>query len=153
MSSLDELQSRIEHPAPHKGRVPAPRLFAGLVGGPAAWVLQMLIGYASSSDACTLTQGAHGQARLAGFHGEVGVLLAVNLACLAIAVAAGLTSWRDWIRTREEKPGDTQALISIGEGRTRFLALCGMISGAIFATAILFNTVGPIMVPVCWSWR
>ena len=148
MSALSDLEHRIANPAPRHGRVPPGWLFAGLAGAPAAWTLQILASYAVSSDACTLTQGEAGQARAAGFGAEPALLLAINLACLALAGAAAWLSWSHWRRSRGEGSDP-----SIGRGRTHFLALCGVLSGAIFVTAILFDTLEPLMVPMCWRWR
>ena len=150
---MTELQVRIEHPAPSRGRVDTLWLFAGLTGGPVAWTLQILVDYALASNACTLTEGGHGQRASAGFGAEAPVLIAINLLCFAAAVAAGLLSWRHWRTTRTEKAGGAQAQLSIGEGRTRFVAIAGMMTGFVFALAILFGTVEPLMIPLCWSSR
>ena len=150
---MSELQARIEHPAPASGQVAPVWLFAGLAGAPAAWVMQMLVDYGLASNACTLTQGRHGQQASAGFAGETWVLMAVNLAFFAVAVGAGLLSRSHWNTTRGETAGGVHAQLSIGEGRTRFVALAGMMTAFTFALAILFDTVEPLIVPLCWSLR
>ena len=145
MSDLADLQRLIERPAPRGGGVPARWLFAGLVGGPAAWNLQMLTLYGISSDTCTLTQGAHGQAAVTGFGDEPILLLAINLFSLAVTIAATVLSFSHWRGARNDQAN--------GAGRTRFVAFSGMLAGSIFGLAILFNTLEPIIIPTCWKWR
>ena len=144
---MSDLQTSIEHPAPTRGGARAGSLFAALAGAPTAWVLQLLATFGISSDACSLTQGAHGQQRAAGFAGEVGVLLAINLVCLVAATASGLLSWRHLRRAhRADRP-------SIGDGRTRFIAFAGVLTAVAFVIAIAFGTVQPLLLPTCWSYR
>ena len=42
-----------------------------------------------------------------------------------------------------------RTLLEAGEGRTRFLAVCGLMSALGFAAAILFNTIAVLTVPPC----
>ena len=153
MSDVADLQARIEHPSPARGRVKVVWLLTGLGGAPTAWVVQQLVDYGLASDACTLTQGRHGQQATTGFGGETPVLVAINLVCLALAVAAGVLSWSHWRATQGEKGGGVHAQLSIGEGRTRFLAVAGMMTAFTFALAILFGAIEPLMIPRCWSFR
>ena len=153
MSDVSDLQARIEHPSPGRGRVSHAWLFAGLAGAPTAWVVQVLVDYGLSSNACTLTQGRHGQQPVTGFGAETSVLMGVNVACLVVAVAAGVLSWRHWRATQQEKGGGVGAQLSIGEGRTRFLAIAGMMAAFAFGLATLFGAIEPLLIPSCWSFR
>jgi hypothetical protein len=139
-----------DHPAPQRNAVAPWLLLGGLATGPAAWIAQLVTSYALSSTACT---AARAQALPSGpaFHGEVLALLAANLACLTLTAAGGLVSYRNWTSTRREKPGDVHQALSIGEGRTRFIALCGVLSAIGFAVGILFNTLEPLAVQGCWT--
>ncbi|MDQ2802823.1 MAG: hypothetical protein M3Y41_09110, partial [Pseudomonadota bacterium] len=58
-------------------------------------------------------------------------------------------AWRIWRETRGERPGKTASLLEVGEGRTRFLALVGILMGLGFAIAIVFDTVVLLVVPLC----
>ena len=152
MSEAPPLEARIEHPAPERSQVGLARLLTGLCAAPCAWVLQLLAMYALASNACTPTAGRHGQQINAGFPGEVAALIGLNLLFFALAVAGGLLSWRNGGKVRREGPDDVHAQLSIGEGRTRFLALAGGLGAIAFAIAILFNTVEPIMLSSCRSY-
>ncbi|WP_420605385.1 hypothetical protein [Novosphingopyxis sp.] len=139
---------RIEHPSPHRHKVSAAWLLAGLAIPPAAWTAEMLVGFAISSNACPLTPGSNSQP---GFSGEAALLILLQLACLICAIASGLMSRRHWRRVRGEKKDSEHSHLTIGEGRTRFLALAGMLTAGTFAIAILFNVLEPILIPLCWS--
>ena len=140
-----------QHPAPHRGRVNVILLFAGLAAGPFAWIVELVVSYAIASDLCTAMRRVGAPMGDRARFDEIALLLAINLICLAVAVAGGAISVRSWLRTRAEKPGRAEAALDIGEGRTRFIAAFGVLSAAGFALAILFNIVEPFMVPTCWS--
>ena len=69
----------------------------------------------------------------------------VNLFRLALTLAAAALSYSHWRSARDDQAN--------GAGRTRFIASSGMLAGAIFGLAILFNTLEPIIIPMCWKWR
>lgn len=137
-----------DHPSPHRGAVKPWLLMAGLAAGPFGWIVQLLVDYALSGELCMLGRGAPG-AKPA--HGNAAFLIGLNLVCLAIAVGGLVVSWRCWRKVQGEKPGGTEATLSIGEGRSRFLATAGMMAAGAFTVAILFNTVEPLMIPSCWN--
>lgn len=139
-----------EHAAPHRARVSTPWLLAGLAIPPGAWIVEMLVGVGIASNACPLTGGAQ---RAKGFSGEAALLVAITVACLAAAVASGLLSLHHWRQVRHEKQGGEHSHLTLGEGRTRFLALAGGLNAATFAIAILFSLLEPIVIPLCWSAR
>jgi hypothetical protein len=136
-----------EHPAPHRNRINVVLLLAGLAASPFGWVLQMVVGYGLASYVCFPNDAPFEQPP---WTGETGVLVAINLVCLAMAIGGGVLSLAHWRRVREEKPGDAHDLLNAGEGRTRFLAGCGILLSVGFSAAILFNTVNIVAVPTCW---
>jgi hypothetical protein len=140
-----------EHPSPHRGRVSLVALLLGLGIGPAAWAAQLMLGYGLSSYACFPGDQPFEHAPPPGWSGERPGLLAVNLACLVVALAGCWISWASWRSTRQEKGGGSEALLRRGEGRSRFLALCGLLASAGFAVAILFDTAAILGVPACWD--
>jgi hypothetical protein len=140
-----------EPPAPHRDRVRAWVLLLGLAAGPAAWIAQMLLGYGISSYACYPHDEPHIHAPPPGWHGERLGLLVVNLTCLVLILAAFAAEGRAWRRTREEMADGSRRRLDVGEGRSRFLALCGMIACGLFALAVLFNTINLLGVPACWE--
>lgn len=137
-----------DHPSPSRGAVSGWRLVGGLAAGPFGWIGQMLVDYGLSSQLCMLGRAGH---RSPPASGEAVALVAINLVCLAIALGGVLLSWSSWRRVQREKPGGPDATLSIGEGRSRFLAVAGMMSAGAFVVAILFNTIEPFMIPACWS--
>lgn len=147
---MTESSSPVEHPSPHRSKVSVPWLLAGLMIPPAVWALEMLVGFAVSSNACPLPPERLAQA---GFAGEAVLLVALQIVCLITAIASGVMSWRQWNRVRHEKEDSDHAHLTLGEGRTRFVALGGMLTAGAFMIAILFNLLEPILIPLCWSLR
>ncbi len=76
-------------------------------------------------------------------------LLGLDLLGIVIAAFAALISYRNWRLTRDELEVPTAPLIELGEGRTRFLSLWGLLIGFGFTVAIAFDLVGLWIVPVC----
>ncbi len=136
------------HPAPHADRVKTAEIFFELFGGPIAWLVQLSGGYALVSDAC----GADGGHALMPFRAATWAWLGmIGLLCAAILVAlfSLALSWAAFGRTREEAAGGKHHLMETGAGRTRFLALWGMVLGASFAVATIFTAVAFVAIPRC----
>lgn len=138
------------HPSPQRERVDHRALFAALAAGPAAWIVQLVASYAAVGVACTARRTV-AAASAAAFAGEPTLLIAGNLVCLAIVVAGGIFCRIAWNRVAGEKAGGPEAALNVGDGRTRFIAVCGMLSSVGFALAVLFNTVEPLIGPGCWT--
>jgi len=83
------------------------------------------------------------------FSGLWDVLLTINGAALVVGVLAISIAYRNWRAARREAGGDPQLLIERGEGRTRFLAMCGLLVGCGFVIATLFSSVALLISPVC----
>jgi hypothetical protein len=123
------------HPSPHRARVGAWAIWFGILGGPAAWSLQQLVNASIFAHGCypkdvPLLEPIWTNARSVG--------LTVEIIAIAMCVAAGLVSLRNWRRTRDEKQGSGHHLVESGDGRTRFMAMVGLICSALFLLAILF---------------
>ena len=140
------------HPSPHRGRTRLVLLLLSLAAGPAGWIAQLVVGYGLANYACYPDSRPQLHAPPPGWAGENLWLVALNLACLVVCAAGFLLAAAAWRRTRDEKPGNAQHLLETGEGRTRFLAVCGMLATAVFAAAILVNTVTILGVPSCWEF-
>ncbi len=142
--------STAQQPAPRRHRSGTNFLLIGLCASPTGWILQLVAAYGLSSFVCA-PAGRPRPDLPAAWTWEKPVLLALNLICLAFAIAAGIAAYRSWREMEGEKSGEEQTLLEIGEGRTRFLAACGVMSAAGFGLAILFNTVEFFTVPACWG--
>lgn len=136
------------HPAPHRNRVSMAWLFFGVLAAPVMWMAHLLLSYFASSEACF---PGHAPLFLSSADRQaLRIALAVfDLIALVIAVFGGFISWRSWIKSREEARGSSTHAIEAGEGRTRFLALWGMLSSSLFLAALVFATIASFMVPIC----
>jgi hypothetical protein len=117
------------HPAPHRDRVALSALLFGLAAAPLAWQVQILVGSAAAPSAHKST------------------LLALFALCLAAALTGGLVALRSWRLTFQELPGSAHDLVDGGEGRTRFMAMCGMLVSLLFFYALLFGLTALCLVP------
>lgn len=122
-----------EHPAPQRFAVHPWLLAFTLAGAPASWVAQMTIGELLSGSGCRLplTQP---------------LLVLVSLAALAVVALSAGVAWRQWHSTQIEKPGHA---VDTGEGRTRFLAMTGMMETMLFAVAIVITGIAMAGTPPC----
>lgn len=121
------------------------RVFLGLAAGPAAWIMQLLLGYGVSSYACFPSHAPYLTSPPPGWAGERAALMAVNLTGLALIGAglyAALSTWRE---TRAASPAPPAA-------PARFLALAGVLACGLFMVAILADTLVIAGVPGCWQF-
>jgi hypothetical protein len=144
------------HPAPSRAKVSALVLWFGLFGGPAAWSVQTLVNLPVASHGCF--------PRLNPLSAPAttvrGAAFAVSLVAMAICIAALVVSARAWSRTRAEHHESTgagrrhapaTALLETGEGRTRFMALSGMLTSATFLVASITHMLAIFLVAPCAS--
>lgn len=134
------------HPAPHRGNVPPAALWFGLSGAPAVWSIQLMVNYATVAHSCYPRAVPLSTSIFGALWATV---LAVNLLTLAGALAAGGTALWTWHRTKSEKEGRKEALLEVGEGRTRFMAFAGILVSALFLIGILFNAATLFVIPPC----
>lgn len=137
---------RQPHPSPHRHRVSGWALWFGLLGAPVAWCLQELINVSLAGQACyphdtplAMPLFEHLVAILAGVE-------AVSLAVCIVAVAVAHSAWR---KTRGEKPGDAHQLLGSGDGRTRFMAIAGIMTSTLFAIATALAALNLAAIPPC----
>lgn len=137
-----------QHPAPYRERVSGLELAFAVAGGPVAWFVQFVAGYALASWPCF--PGDH-RMRLPmdGYVWSFPAMVVIMTAGVIIAVAALWVAWRALQRTREEGPGDHRHLLEAGIGRTRFLSMWGVVLGSGFALASLVTGVAFIFLPRC----
>lgn len=132
----------ITHPVPHRHRVGLLALGFGLAGAPLAWNIALLAGTALSGYQCF---PRYLPLALPLWSGTRALLLAMCVVALVIGIAAALVAWRSWRRTREVQPGSAHS----GEGRTCFMALCGLLCSGLFLVALLFTLAAIVLVPLC----
>jgi hypothetical protein len=136
----------LPRPAPPAARRSLITLLFGLLGAPAAWAVQEIVGYAMTAEACFPND------RPVPFPDphipwDRPGALAVNVLALVIAAAATWTAWSTW--RREQGPSSHDGLERTRDQRVCFMALSGLIVGVDLLAAILFNTAALIGVPQC----
>jgi hypothetical protein len=135
-----------EHPAPHRHRVSAWAMAIGVLAAPLTWSLQLLVDVAITGHHCGANHLSPAVDRLSGVQA---VLLIVNGMAIVLCAAAGTIAWRNWNATRDERPGRAHHLVESGDGRTRFLAMTGLMTSTLFAAAIVFESINLFVVPAC----
>jgi len=143
------------HPAPSRSHVRRAALWFGLLGGPLAWSVQTLVNLPVTSHGCFPRLIPLGTPITGGMRG---IAFVVSVAALITVVAAAAIAWGSWLRTRDERQGDTggaahhgaeQALLETGEGRTRFMALAGVLTSLLFLVASLVHAAAIFLVAPC----
>jgi hypothetical protein len=135
-----------KHPAPERDKASLRSLSFSLAAPPLAWSVQSILGYGLSSEACYPGDTPR---TLPLFAGLWDLLLWINGAALVVGVLGISIAYRNWCATRRETGGDPEHLIERGEGRTRFLAMCGLLLGAGFVVATVFTSVTLLLSPLC----
>lgn len=137
-------ESQTDHPAPQRATVGVTALSFGILGAPAAWILQELISYTYTSTLCNI--GDLQNALPGAASPLVGT---ISVIAMVFAIAAGVTALRSWRKTRDEQSGSSHHLLEVREGRTRFLAMCGLLTSAGFLIALIFSAAVLFVGPVC----
>jgi hypothetical protein len=119
----------VRNPAPDKLR----GSFFGLFGGPLAWFVQLCCGFALASQPC-FRGGNRVAAPPPALQWTWPAMILLMAAAVAIALLSLLVSWRTFTRST---------------GRTRFLALWGILLGGSFALAAAFTAVAFLTLPRC----
>jgi hypothetical protein len=133
------------HPAPHRDRARLAELTFATIAPPLAWSLHLIFNYALASHSC-FPDGAPLVSYLAGIRP---LLVAADVAGLAVSVVATFLGYRIWRATRQEMAEPAPPMIETGEGRTRFLGIWGVLIGLGFVLAIVFDSVALWILPIC----
>jgi hypothetical protein len=94
-------------------------LWAGVLLAPAAWLLNLQVGYALVPRQCASNNTLPGHL--------------VHAVCLLLALSGALVAWRAWQEAGRDWPGDQGG----PEGRTRFMAAVGVLTSLLFALVIV----------------
>ena len=106
-------------------------LLAGFFAGPASWFTHLLVVYNLERYAC--------------FSGSVWLLHAASVVFLLLAASGGLLSWHSWRRLGE--PERTRGAGTLG--RSRFLALGGLVLSSFFFWIILMSWMPTFFLDPC----
>ncbi len=121
-------------------------LLYGVFGAPLAWSVQELYGYAGMAHGCFPRRTPVAVLTSGGWWWST---LGVGLLAVAVALGALLVSIRAWRATRGEKAGQETEALEIGEGRTRFMGMAGILVSALFMLAILLTGAALVGLPPC----
>jgi hypothetical protein len=110
------------------------RLYFGIFGPPAFWVLRLGIAYVLVPYAC--------------WHGWTPLLHAVSAAGLIGCATAGWVAWGTWRGTG----GGAEVESDGARVRARFMGLLGMLLAALFGGVIVAEGIGGLMIDPCISW-
>jgi len=139
-------RSSTAHPAPHRHKLPTLPMAFGLLAAPLAWSADELVLYFIAAHECRLR--ALGDAS-ALQHASSGWFVGVTLVTVLIALAGLLVSIRNWRRTRGEDRGSGHHLLEMGRGRTRFMAMWGMLVSIGFLVGFVFLILDMVTAPLC----
>ena len=109
-------------------------MWAGVLGGPVAWSVQMQAGYALS--------------RFSSEHRWLTVMHhLVSLLAVAAAAWCAWLAWREWQRLGGGEPGGSEGGVP---GRSRFLALLGVVTSGLFTLVIVAQWVPVFFISPDW---
>jgi hypothetical protein len=134
------------HPAPAVRAATPAALWFGLFGAPAVWSLQLLASYALVAHGCYPDAEPLALPVVPALRALV---LGTGAAALAVALLAGGSAWRSWRATRHGEDGGEEVLLDASDGRTRFMALAGILLSAVFLLGIVMNVVPLLLLSPC----
>lgn len=138
--------SRLERREPAgPGRRRLVFLFA-VMGAPLAWSAQVAFNAAFAAYPCAPHSTLAVTAPITADADRICLFLVNLLAIVAAAVATGL-AWQAWRGAEGRSEGSTASLVAERLTRTRYLAMWGLINGALFIGALVFDTVMLIGTP------
>ena len=153
---LDMARSEAGHPAPARGSVATWTLWFGFLGAPLGWTLQTLANTAVASHGCYPQLFPLAEPITGGMRG---ILFVISIVAIIAGVAALAVSFSTWRRTSSEhqeksgaaarQHGESSAALETGEGRTRFMALSGVLTSIVFLIVILAHTAAVFVVIPC----
>jgi len=126
-----------KHPSEARHNVGWWRQGSGLLMAPFAWMSLLLVQFALADIGCRY------------FKVFQPWLILLGAVSVLAGVIGGILAWSVWRRTRQEAEGGEGEAIDVGEGRSRFFAITGLLSSGIFTTASMFTLLASLMVTPC----
>ncbi|ASW03128.1 hypothetical protein [Paraburkholderia aromaticivorans] len=133
---------------PRRRRGGALMMLFGLMGAAAAWVLQTEIGETLAAQACFPHRSALAAPQWSWL---MPALDAISVVALLIGVAGVWAAWRGWRSAARPDPASPASDASVG--RTRFLALAGIILSLLFVVGLVATGLAVLLVSPCSAWR
>lgn len=123
------------HPSPHRDRVSPWAMWFCILGAPGAWSMQQLFIPPLFAHSCYPNDGPLAEPLWAN---AVEIAIGIELIAVVICALSTFVAWRSWRRTRNEKEGSGHHLLEAGDGRSRFMAMVGLICSVLFLMATVF---------------
>lgn len=139
------IAAQTDHPAPHRARASLATLWIGLLLGPAAWFVQLAIDTALLGNACDPANTPHA----GGVASVLPWVLATDVIVLVLTALAAMVAWRNWHRSAGEQPGGGHGLLASGAGRTRFMAMAGLLVCGLIALAQIYSLASHLVLREC----
>jgi hypothetical protein len=134
------------HPGPLRATVSGWALAFGLLAAPLAWSLDELGSYIIAANECQLKSSGDITQMIRGSSPGYIVLTIVTW---LIALAGLRVALHNWRKTRDEHEGGGHHLISLGEGRTRFVSMAGLMTSIAFTLGFVYLTLQMFAAPLC----
>ena len=113
-------------------------LWFGVLAGPAAWSVEIIVGYGVEEIACSAGSASE---EIEGV-GVEPIIVMLTLFLGAVTAAAGLLAFGYWRRLRASRG-------AAAEGRAEWMAIAGIATSAIFLVLILVNLFSVVFLGVC----
>ena len=146
MTAIYRHEAAPDHPAPRMHRIGLPTLWFGLFGAPAAWAAQLIGNYALMGHFCYPRDTPLASPT---FGGVRALAIVISAVLLLVAVTALVVALHSWGETRYRRTAEHHEVAEIGEGRTRFMAMSGILVSGIFVYGVVMAAVPLITMPVC----
>lgn len=137
MSQAGQLEEKVGHPSPARGKVAPWRLFGVLSIPPVLFSLQIIASFGIASNACVrdrLPQTA---------------LIIFNVVCIIILTATFLVALADARTVSGEATRDVKELHDEGRGRVSFMVQFGLLMSAMFAIASVVELLAILILGTC----
>lgn len=110
-------------------------VWAGMIGAPAIWAIQLQLGYSLAPWACE-SNSVHTTLHI------------ITIICILLALLGGYLSWIEWKRAGAGSPESTAGGIV---SRARFTGAMGMAVSATAAITILAQGIASFFFEGCWQ--
>ncbi|MEZ5815491.1 MAG: hypothetical protein R3D44_00215 [Hyphomicrobiaceae bacterium] len=141
----------LAHPAPLRHAAPLVSLWIGLFGGFFAFAFQILLNFFIASYSCFSGRIPQGHSPQSWVWWTMVAVATLAFLATAMSMWAAYSSWgathveasRAPVRRRKDE------LLEIGEGRTRFMAMAGLVTSGILLATVFMNATALLIMPLC----
>ncbi|MGR3757935.1 MAG: hypothetical protein ACU0AT_11985 [Tranquillimonas sp.] len=139
----------VGHPAPHRGAIGALRMWFALLGGFAAWSVQLGANAAVTGLSCA--SPLRDARPMPDLSTVLPPVIGLTVAALVVSAVALFVSLGNLRRTRHETAHESGDVMMAGEGRTRFLAVWSVWISMLFLIANGASLISALWGGLCQS--